>query len=99
MQGKVILAALAVAGLLAGCAGGPGYYGGGPGVRVAVGYDGYYDGFYGPIYDGYWRGGYFYWRDRDDHPFRRDDARHFRRRAAPGFQHIQGQRHPDTRPS
>ena len=98
MTGKAILAATLAAGLLAGCAGGPGYYGGGPGVRVAVGYDGYYDGFYGPISDGYWRGNVFYWRDREDHRFRRDDGRHFRREAAQGFQHMLGERHPDRRP-
>ncbi|MEO8927136.1 MAG: hypothetical protein ABI306_08220, partial [Caulobacteraceae bacterium] len=82
MNRTSIVGALAALGLLVGCAGGPGYYGGGPGVGVNIAYDGYYDGFYGPIYDGYWRGRSFYWRDRDDHPFRRDDGRHFRRAAA-----------------
>lgn len=95
MKSAAFIGAVAAVGLLAGCASGPGYYG--PGPVVAVGYDGYYDGFYGPIYDGYWKGGYFYWRDRDDHPFRRDDARHFRREAKEGFNRIQGERHPDRR--
>jgi hypothetical protein len=108
MNRRLILGAVAAAGLLAGCAGdyygpgaygpGPGYYGAGPGFGVAVGYDGYYDGFYGPIYDGYWRGGYFYWRDRRGRSFRRDNGRHFRRDPAQGFRHIQGERHDDRRP-
>ncbi|MDQ2860247.1 MAG: hypothetical protein M3T55_05885 [Pseudomonadota bacterium] len=98
MTRTAILGAIAAAALLAGCAGGPGYYGGGPGYGVAVGYDGYYDGFYGPIYDGYWRGRSFYWRDRDGGRWRRDDGRHFRHEAANGFRHIQGERHPDRRP-
>lgn len=104
MNRKLILGAVASVGLLAGCAGGPGYYAGGPGyygpgpgVDVAIGYDGYYDGFYGPIYDGYWRGNAFFWRDRDGGRWRRDDGRHFRREAATGFRHIQGERHQDRR--
>ena len=95
MKILVGLASLASVGaLLAGCASGP-PYGPGPGPVVAVGYDGYYDGFYGPIYDGYWRDGHFWWRDRDDHPYRRDDDNHFRRDAAAGFQHIHGEGHGD----
>jgi len=94
MKSWVYLAALAAAGaLLAGCASGPYGPGPGPGVDVAVGYDGYYDGFYGPIYDGYWRDGHFWWRDRVDHPFRRDNDGHFRIDAKDGFQHIHGEGH------
>jgi hypothetical protein len=81
-----LAAAASVGMLLAGCAS----YGPGPGP-VAVGYDGYYDGYYGPIYDGYWRGEHFWWRDRVDHPFRRDDAHHFRHVAGAGLQHIHGE--------
>ena len=88
MTRQGILAAVAAVGLLAGCASGPGY-----GAQVAVGYDGWYDDYYGPIYDGYWRGNVFFFRDRDDRPFRRDDGRHFRRGAAEGFHRIQGERH------
>ncbi len=100
MKLKLVLGAASALALLAGCASGPGYYGPGYGAGggIAVGYDGFYDGYYGPIYDGYWRGGRFWWRDRGDHPFRRDDASHFRRRPAQGFSHIQGERHPDRRP-
>ena len=88
MKISVGLAAVASAGaLLAGCASG-GYYG--P-DSVAVGYDGYYDGYYGPIYDGYWRGDRFWYRDAAGHPFRRDENRLFSRRAATGFQHIHGE--------
>jgi hypothetical protein len=86
MKIHIGLAAASAAALLAGCASGP--YGPGP---VASGYDGYYDGYYGPIYDGYWRGDHFWWRDGAGHPFRRDNARHFSRSAATGFQHIHGE--------
>ncbi len=61
-----------------------GYYGGG--ARFAYGggpyaYDGWYDGYYGPIYDGYWgRNGYFYYRGgAGDRYFRRGDRYHFHR--------------------
>jgi hypothetical protein len=56
-----------------------GYYGvgyaGGP-----YGYDGYYDDYYGPVYDGYWGvDGYFYYRGNDhDRHFHRGDGSHFR---------------------
>jgi hypothetical protein len=84
-----LAAVVSVGALLAGCASGP-YYGPGPGP-VAVGYDGYYDGFYGPVYDGYWRGGHFWWRDAAGHPFRRDNAGHFSHEGRTGFQHIHGE--------
>ena len=45
----------------------------------------------GPIYDGYWRGANFWWRDGAGHPFRRDKDRHFSHQAASGFQHIHGE--------
>jgi hypothetical protein len=97
MKLRLALAGVTAVTLLAGCAGGPGYFGGG-GVAVGYGYDGYYDGTYGPIYDGYWRGNAFYYRDRADHPFRRDTAHHFRTQPANGFQHIQGTRQADAKP-
>lgn len=94
---KLRLAALALATLaavpLAGCA--DGYYGGGmaygPGPYA---YDGYYDGAYGPIYDGYWGDdGYFYYRNGPDaHGFHRGDRSHFARQvdpSAPGFNRFQ----------
>ncbi len=47
---------------------GEGYYGGRDGYGYAgpVAYDGYYDDFYGPVYDGYWgTDGAFYDRGGD----------------------------------
>lgn len=85
---KLRLAALALATLaavpLAGCA--DGVYGGGPAYGPGpYSYDGYYDGAYGPIYDGYWGDDdYFYYRSGPDaHGFRRGDRAHFAH-AAPG---------------
>jgi hypothetical protein len=41
---------------------------------------GWYDNYYGPIYDGYWGpGDVFYYRVRPGDRFYRDDRRHFRR--------------------
>ena len=84
-----ILLAASLAGVLAGagaCADGYGYRGG-----VALGYDGYYDDFYGPVYDGYWRNdGYYYYRPGRGRPYVRDDGRHFRRDAFPGGREFRG---------
>jgi hypothetical protein len=46
-------------------------------------YDGWYDGHYGPIYDGYWGSdNYFYYRgSASDRGFRRADRDHFLRNA------------------
>ncbi|HEY5290170.1 MAG TPA: hypothetical protein VIJ59_09065 [Caulobacteraceae bacterium] len=96
MKFRHMLTASAAVVLLAGCADyghGPGYVGvgyiGGP--VADVDYDGYYDGSYGPIYDGYWgdNGAFFYRTSENDH-WRRGDTTHFRRDAAPGFNHMQG---------
>jgi hypothetical protein len=82
-------AILALASLpLAACAG---TYGGveyGPGPYA---YDGYYDGYYGPIYDGYWGGdGAFYYRHgAGDRGFVRGDNAHFRHDAPQGGQNFQ----------
>ena len=76
-------------------------YGGGMYVSGGDYYDGYYDDFYGPIYDGYWVGNDFYFRDADGHPYQRDDNHHFRREVAPGFHAVHGQMHgpvPHGRP-
>jgi hypothetical protein len=63
----------------------------GPAVVGSVSYDGYYDGYYGTFYDGYWGpDGYFYYSDGVGHPFRRDDAHHFRRDLAPGYRPVRG---------
>lgn len=77
---KILLAAPLLVGV-AGCAE-DGYY---VGVHSAY-YDpypyyGWYDGYYGPIYDGYWGSdGFFYYRRGDhDRHFYRGDHDHFRR--------------------
>ena len=62
-------------------------------------YDGYYDNYYGPIYDGYWGGdGYFYYRrNEQDRRYLRGDRNHFRRPGGnPGrnFHPFQGQTQP-----
>ncbi|KQM19654.1 hypothetical protein [Novosphingobium sp. Leaf2] len=101
---NVKILALALAGTtlsLSACAtdgyGGYGYSSVGWGTPYA--YDGYYDGFYGPIYDGYWgRDNYFYYRNRDgDRRFRRADRNHFMRQAPMGqnrYQPMRGQFRP-----
>ena len=56
----------------------------GPGPVV---YDGFYDDYYGPIYDGYWgTGGAFYYRTHPNGRFVRDRSGHFRQNmgGAPG---------------
>jgi hypothetical protein len=72
--------------LLAGCATGDGY--GYNGV-AAVGYDGYYDDFYGPVDDGYWGvdGGYYYHHGRE---WSRDTGNHFRHEGGQGFHPMHG---------
>ena len=73
----VALAGVALALPLAGCVS-DGYYEGpvGPGP---IAYDGYYDDYYGPIYDGYWDGGgAFYYRTSEHGHWRHDAAGHFR---------------------
>ena len=58
-------------------------YGHGPGRYAA--YDLYYDGYYGPVSEGYWGGdGWFWYRDSTRH-WRRDDGRHFRRDTYNGY--------------
>jgi hypothetical protein len=92
MRTGAILAASGLI-LLAGCADfGVGYYGPGPEVNVA--YDAWYDGHYGPIYDGYWstHDGFIYRRSAKD-KWRRGGDKHFSRANKKGFSHIQGQVH------
>ncbi len=71
---------------LAACEDGPYYH---HHDRLAVaddGYDVWYDNYYGNFYDGYWGDdGWYYYRPSRDHAFIRDDARHFRRDRADGF--------------
>jgi hypothetical protein len=95
MKIRQVLVAGAAVMMMAGCADyGVGYYG--PGPVAAVDYDGYYDGYYGPIYDGYWNGGSFYYRTRAGGHWRKG-GNHFRRTESAGFNHIQGTAHPDHR--
>ncbi len=86
---RIIVTSAVAAALLCGCAGGYGY---GPGGSV-VAYDGYYDDYYGPIYDGYWGGDGFYYRGHAGDSFHRDDGQHFRREASTGFHHVGGKAH------
>lgn len=91
-----ILMVSAAATLFAGCADyyGPGYVGVGYGPVADVDYDGYYDGYYGPIYDGYWGdGGMFIYQTREGGHWRRGSRTHFRHDAAPGFNHVHGTTH------
>lgn len=54
-----------------------GYYGHGP---RSVWYDGWYDNFYGPVYDGYWGpGDSFFYRTAPGGIYYRDGLNHFRR--------------------
>ena len=83
------LISLGAAGLLASCAYGGGYHH--DYAADGVDYDGYYDDFYGSVGDGYWGpDDYFYYSDAPGHPFRRDDAHHFRHDAASGFHPVHG---------
>ena len=87
---KIILPLIALT-LLAGCA---------TRQRIDVGfrggsaYDGYYDGYYGSFIDGYWgNDGFFWYYSGRDRVWHRDEGRHFRRDAGPGFNHVQGHGH------
>ena len=100
------LVALAAAGALVGLAGcADGYYGSDYGHRrVAyyenhpVGYDGYYDGHYGPFYDGYWSdGGTFYYSTGEGRPYVADREGHFRREGGDGYTNFHGGRYTGDR--
>lgn len=90
MSIKTILVSIAAAALLCSCAEEYGY---GYGPDVAVAYNGYYDDYYGPIYDGYWEGDAFYYRPSAGGSFRRDEGQHFRHEAASGFHPVRGTAH------
>jgi hypothetical protein len=93
-----LLIGLAAGALLGGCAVDEGYHHHHPYVAAGIDYDGYYDGFYGPIVDGYWGDDQaFYYRDGAGHPFRRDGGGHVRREQAAGFQSLHGH-HSDPKP-
>jgi hypothetical protein len=55
-----------------------------------IGYEGYYDGTYGPFYDGYWGDGGFYYSTGEGRPYVRDEANHFRREGGDGMTAFHG---------
>lgn len=62
-------------------------------------YDGWYDGYYGSIHDGYWGSDdYFYYRNSDrDRRYRRGDRNHIMRSAPQGqhrYQQFRGEMRP-----
>jgi hypothetical protein len=80
----IVLAAISAVPLAA-CAGNYGRPGNAYVDRLYA-YEGYYDGHYGAIYDGYWgRDGGFYYRNADrERSYRRGDGAHFNRSIRPG---------------
>jgi hypothetical protein len=97
MKRAITLALLALtAAPLAACVDGMGLEMSAPGPYA---YDGYYDGYYGQVYDGYWGSdGYFYYRGGEgEGAYRRGDRQHFAREAPQGqgnYRHIQGNTAP-----
>jgi hypothetical protein len=71
---KRVLLVLTATLALSGCAEDLGY---GPSFASGLVY---YDGYYGPYYNGYWsRDGFFYYSPQRGRPFVRDQNRHFQR--------------------
>lgn len=68
-----------------------GYYNDGYDEGYGSPYDVWYDGYYGPIDDGYWAGdGYFYYSTGRNRDWHRGESGHFRRDAARGnYRHYQ----------
>lgn len=63
----------------------------GPG---AYDYDGFYDDYYGPFFDGYWApDGFFYYSRGLGDGFHRDVGGHFRHDSAAGFHAVHGGAH------
>lgn len=96
MKRPLLLACLAAMVLPLGACADDGYYRPAWGPRP---WYGWYDGFYGPIYDGYWGSDGFFWfrLNSGDRTWRRGDHDHFRRDAAqpPGnFHHFEGTMQP-----
>jgi hypothetical protein len=82
MKRTLTIALLALSSVpLSACAGG---YGMQVGYAEPYAYDGWYDGSYGPIYDGYWgNDGYFYYRHAEgEGAYVRGDRNHFAHQAA-----------------
>jgi hypothetical protein len=83
---KRLLIALGAVALVGGCASDMGYGGHGRG------YDAWYDGAYGPFYDGYWQGDAYWYSPGRGRPYVRDDGRHFRHDRGDGFHGVRGRR-------
>ncbi|WP_353228302.1 hypothetical protein [Novosphingobium sp.] len=87
MKRSMTAALMALASLpLSACVG---EYGPGMGIGYDSGpyaYDGYYDGYYGQVYDGYWGddNAFYYRRGDGDREYRRGDGGHFAREAPRG---------------
>jgi len=96
MKRSLVLLALPLSLGLSGCmTDGYSSVGVGIGYNEPYAYDGWYDGYYGQVHDGYWgNDGYFYYRGNDsDRRFRRGDRTHFQRGPnAPGgnYQPLRG---------
>lgn len=94
MRFSTLLTLAATASLFAGCAAHVGPIGVAVGPVADVDYDAYYDGYYGPIYDGYWSDdGMFIYQASEGGHWMRGDATHFRHDTATGFNHIHGTTH------
>ena len=83
---------------LGACADGHGYGGVNVGVGTPYAYNGYYDDYYGAVYDGYWGddGGFYYRSSANDRRYRRGDSAHFNQNAPSGghYHQIQGSMTP-----
>ena len=99
MKHAMMISLLAMTSIpLAACAGGYGMQVGYD-ASTPYEYDGWYDGSYGPIYDGYWGDdGYFYYRHNEgEGAYVRGDRDHFARQAPQGphnYQHVHGMTTP-----
>lgn len=89
----LLVAAAATTALLTACAEGPGY-GYPPYPVAAVGWDGYYDDYYGPFYDGYWGAdGAYYYRGNAHDTWHQDSGQHFAKEARAGSHPVHGLGH------
>lgn len=99
MKTKILALALAGSTMALSACATDGYgYGASVGWNEPYAYDGWYDGYYGSIYDGYWGAdNYFYYRSSpNERGFRRADRNHFLRdapqRGRPGWDTYHQQR-------
>ncbi len=63
--------------------------------HTAIGYDGFYDGHYGPVYDGYWSSEGFYYSPAEGRPYVLDRENHFRHDAYNGYTEFHGGHYRD----